>query len=267
VRIVFLAALLCASTLKDPARASGAVFDSLGPADSTQSYTFTGSAGGAVGSAAMDIRVTQAGGVTTVIADIWNTSPTTYGSGQSNVAAITGFGIELDPNMPFTSYWIYAQAWNGSSFETVLLGDTNPSGNLWTLVPDSGTGQLQVDMFADNGNGIAAALYNPDIAGDPALGNTNPYFSGAQLIVEFDTPLLVTWGFFADPGCEGNGGFGTPIVRMQRVGDGGSLKLEGESPPFVNPEPQSLVIWALAGGAGLLFAFRSRSRKAIAAIA
>lgn len=265
VRILILAALLCASTILAPARASAAIFGgSFGSGDGTQSFAFSGYSQGGFGSAKMDITVTEAGGITTVVADLWNTSPTTYGSGQPNVSGITGFGFDIAPNTPVLTYSLYAQQWNGSSLSPVLLGDTDPEGNLWNLAP-GGSGQFQANLFADNGTGIAEGLYNPELAGNPALGNTNPYFTGARLTITFEGSLMVVWGYDGEPSCEDNGVFSTPIIRMQRVGDGGSLKLEPELPTFLNPEPHSLVVWALAGGAGLLFALRRR--KAYAATA
>jgi hypothetical protein len=248
-----------------PCCARGAIFaGTLGPSEGTQSFTFSGESNGGVGSARLDVTVSETGGITTVVADIWNTSPTTYGSGQTNLSAITGFGFDVTPDKPFFTYSIVARQWNGSSFTDVVLGDTDPAGNLWNLKQDGGSGQLKVDMFADNGTGVAEALYNPELAGDTAIGNTSPFFTEAQLTISFLGPLEVKWAYSDQPGYEGNGSYATPIVRMQRVGSGGSLKLEPDGPPSVVPEPHSVIIWTLAGGVGMLMASRRRKKAATA---
>ncbi len=263
MRLFLFAAALAA--VFAPASASGAIVTgTLAPDDGTQFFTFTGSASGGVGSAQLGITVTESGGITTVVADIWNTSPTTYGSGQTNLSAITGFGFDVTPDKPFLTYSIVARQWDGSAFSDVVIGDTDPSGNLWNLLQDGGSGQLNVDMFADNGTGVADALYNPAIAGDPAIGSTNPFFTEARLTITFESPLQVKWGYSDQPGYEGNGDYVTPFVRMQRVGDGGSLKLEPDGPPqaAVVPEPTSVLIWSVGAGVGLLFALRRRKSSA-----
>ena len=259
MRIVLSAAFVLAVWMSGPCCALGAIFTgTINPGDGTQAFTFTGSDAGGTGSARLEITVTESGGITTVVADIWNTSPTTYGDGQTNAAAITSFGFDVTPDKPFLGYSIVAKQWDGTSFTDVVIGDTNPADNLWNLAQDDGSGKINVDMFADNGIGTHNGLYNPDLAGDEALGETNPFFTEARLIITFESPLAVKWGFSDQPGIEGNGDYVTPFIRMQRVGDDGSLKLEPDGPPNVVPEPHSLAIWTIGGGIGMLLAWRRR---------
>ena len=275
MRILSLAALACAALAVAlcPARASGAIQSgAVASGDGTEYFTFAGTAGGATGSALLSINVTSAGGATTVVANIWNTSPTTYLDGnsqiQTNVAAITGFGFDVTPDLAFSTYSIVARQWNGTSFSNLTLADTDPAGNLWTLIENGGSGNINLDLFADNGGGIAEALYNPLLAGDGALGNTDPYFTEATLTITFASPdVAVQWAFSEQPGIVGNGGYVTPFVRMQRVGAGGSLRLEAEDPLEDRlldalPEPVSVVSWLLGTASLGLVLRRSRNGAA-----
>ena len=274
MRSYCLAALACAvfASAQSPIRAFGAIISgTVAPGDGTQSFSFSGTAGGATGSALLDVNVTSAGGTTTVVANIWNTSPTSYldsnSQTQTNLAAITGFGFDVTGDPIVSSYSIVARQWNGASFSSVLLGDANPTGNVWNVVENGGSGNITVDLFADNGGGIAGGLYNPLLAGNPAIGATNPYFTQATLTITFADPDVgVNWAYSDQPGIQGNGSYVSLFVRMQRVGAGGSLKLEPELPPeetllVHTPEPASLAIWLLGGGA-LALIYRCRKRTA-----
>jgi hypothetical protein len=276
VRRFCVAALACAALLAalSPGRALGAIISgTVDSVDGTQTFSFSGTAGGGTGSALLNVKVTSTGGTTTVVASLWNTSPTTYldvnSQTQANLAAVTGFGFDVTPDLTFSSYSIVARQWNGSSFSSVLLGDTNPTGNVWNLIDDGGTGNISVDLYANNGSGIASGLYNPLLAGNPAIGSTNPFFTEATLTITFASPdVAVNWAYSDQPGIEGNGSYVSLFVRMQRVGDGSSLKLEPEPPPEETllvhaPEPASLAIWVLGAGA-LAIIYRCRKRPAAA---
>lgn len=204
------------------------------------SYSFYGTDDGGVGSAEMDINIS--GNILTVSLD--NTSPTTYGDNKVNNPCITGFGFNLTNNgsVGLISWIFEAETYNSST--KVTIGSSTESDNeYWDISQDTNWDGLIFNYLPHVENGHNGALYNPALKSFLGEGsqNTHNYFTNALLTVNYsDAPLLGS----------------DVVVRMTRVGEDGSLKLEGK--PAV-PEPGTmLLLGSLASG---LFGFAGLKKR------
>src|SRR5512133_209748 len=119
-------------------------------------YNFSGTSAGGIGSATMDISISD----TTLTMLLDNTSPTTPISGTGfNSPGITGFGFNLDPNNTMVSWELSAFS-TQSALTPILIGSSvTPNDYLWKLC----TTQAGVTLdYLTRIKDVKGALYNPD---------------------------------------------------------------------------------------------------------
>nr|CAD5914534.1 hypothetical protein NO713_00258 [Planktothrix pseudagardhii] len=229
--------------------ASVAVATSL-PAQAL-TFDFSGTDNGGTGSATMNFTGL---GTQNVTVDLWNTSPTTLNNNTgSNASAITGFGFNnLGTSDPGITSWTL-QALNSSGvMETI--GSSSNSSLPWGRVSDNNVAGVSLDYIfaalnnAGNEAQIKGALYNPDAIGSSALAALPNYFTKATMNLTFASNFtLDTAGM-------------SPFVRMQNVGNGGSLKLDG-TPQKEVPEPLTILGSAAALGFGSVLKKQANKNK------
>lgn len=178
-----------------------------------------------IGSATLNF---QGSGSNAFVITINNTSPTSLiaGTQWANAPAITGVGFNIDPDVGFSSWSLTAYDINGTA--TYIDDDGGTGGtNDWTLNLNSGTGNIILDLYAENVQGGQAGLYNPATLLDPLgtipWGGDPLYFTEAVLTINFvETTNLVVDG-------------DSPFTRWQNVGEDGegSLKLSIPDPGTV----------------------------------
>ncbi len=222
-------------------------------------WNFSGSANGGTGSAEMTIKIDG----NSLELKLDNTSPTeldTPDFTNENAPGIVGFGFNVSGTPSVTSWEL--KAFDKFNAELTIGGSSVVSGDwvMGTTLPDD----VQLDYLPQSDvEGVKGALYNPAAIGSPALAALPNYFTQATLTMQFSTtPVL------ASEVCKGSGGGAiecTTYVRMQNVGNGGSLKLFGEEDGNGNgpgvPEPSVLALSGL-GLMGIGFVRRRRERCA-----
>lgn len=201
-------------------------------------FDFSGTDANGTGSAVMNF---DGLGTQNVKVDLWNNSPTTLNNGTgANASAITGFGFNnVGPIQNITSWTLQAY---DSSGVLQTIGSSSDSSLPWSVTYDDKTNGVSLDylFYSENNGGnnpeIKNAIYNPDAIGSSALAALPNYFSQATLDLTFDSNFsLDTSGM-------------SPYVRMQNVGTGGSLKLDGTQRDV--PEPLTILGSAAALGLG-----------------
>jgi PEP-CTERM motif len=220
------------------------VVASFGSAHAGVVYGFGGTSNGGVGSATLEFDVVG----NTLTVKVNNLSPTLLidGSGP-NTPGITGFGFNLDPASLVLGAWSL-KAFDTSNTEvTIGSGTGGPSNNTcsgcdWVI--DDFLAGVTLDYLPTTGGQTDGSLYNP-AATVGSMGQNSIFFTTATLTMSFDqAPSLndtADW---------------SPFVRMQQVGNGGSLRLPGEEncvPAPDNafcgqqqiPEPSALALVAL----------------------
>lgn len=217
--------------------AAGLVIGSseFSPADAASlgSYTFSGSVSGSGGgtvSATMDFDLSASN---TLTVSLNNTSDHT----QEVDPAITAFGFD-GSKVAYSSWYLEAHDSNGNP---QTIGSSNPtecgSTCFWDLGYTDGEGEnlssFRLNYLADTDPGINGALYNP--AANPSTFGPNPYFTNANLVVNFSNSGFTLGDDLA--------------VKFQRIGtDDNSLTVPGQ--PI--PEPASMLgimaFGALGGG-------------------
>ena len=227
------------SALAGSALALGLVI--AGSAHAALLYNFSGSDEGGTGTATMLFGVDD----TTLTVTINNTSPTSLDSGKTNtdnstfnIAAITGFGFNLDPDS------LTLESWNLTAFD--IEGDAFETTN-WLM--ETFIAGIELDYLPQTDTPtVDEALYNPDLLSldpRPDFGGNTPLFTTATLTMVFnEMPTLNASDQWS------------PFVRMQRVGIDaeGSLRLPGtpgnggDDDLEQIPEPATIVLL----GAGLL---------------
>lgn len=227
----------------------------------TYNFVFSGVSNNGTGSAEMDIELDG----NTMTVKVRNTSPTTYNGSNTNLASIFAFGFNFDGAVPTINSWSMS-AFDASN-ASITIGDSNQSDGVdfWNIELNDSLEGVTLDFFPQNSGpdantNVSGGLYNPALAGTigDSEGANRHFFSEAILTVVFDAPPVLD----LTPGSDPN-----PYVRMQRVGNGGSLKLQGQlvgdddddddddfppdtsTPPGAAPEPLTGGLGALALGA------------------
>ncbi|WP_289020591.1 PEP-CTERM sorting domain-containing protein [Desulfobacter postgatei] len=193
-------------------------------------YTFTGEDDGVTGSANMLIEISG----NTLKATLNNTSEVDQDGGL-NEPGITGFGVDLTPNTLNLSSWsLEAIASDGMTVTT--LGNDAGTSSYWVMTkePEKFDG-VMLDYLPNNESGLSEALFNPDAYGTSGLpgGSNTVFYTEAILSMTFgeDEDIL---GVIENSDTVKNY---SPFVRMQRVGEDGSLKLAGTPTPYTPPPP------------------------------
>ncbi|CAD5983419.1 hypothetical protein PCC9214_05162 [Planktothrix tepida] len=229
--------------------ASVAVATSL-PAQAL-TFDFSGTDNGGTGSATMNFTGL---GTQNVTVDLWNTSSTKLNDGTGdNAPAITGFGFNNKGlSDPAITAWTL-KAYN-SSGTLQTIGSSSDSTLPWSILYDEKTNGITLDYLAaalnngENSPQIQGGIYNPDAISSSALSAGPNFFSKATLNLTFASDFtLDTAGM-------------SPYVRMQAVGNGGSLKLDGTRQQDV-PEPLTILGSAAALGFGSVLKKQANKNK------
>jgi hypothetical protein len=215
----------------------------------TTTYTFSGSSNG--GTASATIVATTDGN--TLTATIRNT--TSNATGSFNDATITGFGFDLAPaglNFQDVTSWSLTALSTPTSPTPVLIGGAAGGIQLpgvmspaWILEgTDDG---ITLDFVANTLNGNNGGLLNP---ANFSAAFANRWFTDAVFTAVFNAPVSLAPSMSNPDGiCNGQedtSGQCAQYVRMQEVGDGGSLKLVGTTVPDGRvPLPGTLALLGL----------------------
>ncbi|MBI5207371.1 MAG: hypothetical protein HY934_06215 [Candidatus Firestonebacteria bacterium] len=227
---------------------------------SAYSFTFYDESNGGAASAEMNINIIG----NTMFLTLNNTSsPQLLNGSGENSPGITKFGFDLlNYNFVSLQTWsLEAYKINNQTTEFVVIGGNPALGlNKWRMFEDEKINGISLDylpsVYNNGGNsgGIDGALYNPEILD---YGNTIPNGSNSY----FFTTSFLTMNFdLAKSAPELD--FTSIYVRMQNVGNGGSVKLNGTfvppEPPVIPvvPEPGTMLMFGsiLAGIAGFKIA-------------
>jgi PEP-CTERM motif len=209
------------------------------PAHAGVTYGFGGTSQGGIGSATMEFDVV--GNTLTVKID--NTSPTSLiDNSGANSPGITGFGFNLDPSTLVLGSWSLT-AFTSTNVSTTIGTSAVCSGCDWSM----GTflAGVSLDYLPSTGGQIDGALFNPLATSGLPGGQNSVFFTTATLTMTFnEVPSL------------NDSDVWSPFVRMQAVGNGGSLRLPGDPdciPSAENdfcgqqqiPEPSALALVSL----------------------
>ena len=207
------------------------------------SYTFSGSDEGGVGSATMDFSTD----INKVIVTLDNTSPIDLmgGTDGGNSPGITAFGFNLDPDTLELMTWeLWAYDTDG---ETALIGDQN---NTLPWQIQTFFEGITLEYIPTAGSDINYSLFNPEALSDP--NNTLP----GGINVPYFTTAVLTMNFNAAPSLNDSDPF-SPFVKMVNVGVDGEGSLRLGTPV---PEPATM-LWLGTALFGLFMVSRKKFMK------